>query len=151
MASVRVTSRLRAFTRNNLRVRTGAIIAGAMRLEEEYAEKLIAMLQYTPPERPEQKYVRTGELIKHWKINPGDPRVTPSGIICRVINDVKDDRGKYYATYVQGPWQTAMHAGRWIKAESGVESGPADDDVMDLRRDFARDMRRLVRNNIGYV
>lgn len=144
-----VRVRFRAFTRNNLQIRTSRILAQALALEIEYAGKLIDELKEYPSPLPNQQYVRTYELREHWRIQDGDPRIAPSGIICRIINDVQDHRGKYYATYVQGPWQTGIHQGRWLKA-----TGDGDEEnhvVRGLRRDFARKMRQIVRSNVRFV
>lgn len=144
MPATPVRVRFRAFTRNNVRIRTNAILAKAIELEVKYANLLIEELRSYPAPLPNQRYQRTFELGRHWKVQPGDPKILPSGIICRVINDVQDTRGKYYATYVQGPWQTSIHAGRWTKTSD-------DPVVTELRRGFARELQASVRANIGYV
>lgn len=139
-----VRVRFRAFTRNNLQIRTSRILAQAMALEVKYANELIEELRDYPSPLPNQRYVRTFALREHWKIQPGDPRILPSGVICRIINDVQDDRGRYYATYVQGPWQVAIHQGRWLNVDDDIVVG-------GLRRSFRQEMQQIVRNNVRYV
>ena len=71
-----------------------------------------------PPERPAQKYVRTGTLRDSWTWHrQGNNAIR--------IENTAQQRGKYYPVYVVGDAaghrQAWMHVGRWWTARRKVE------------------------------
>jgi len=56
-------------------------------------------------------YERTYELQNHWQTFPhsGTATNTDGSRSIAIYNDAVDPRGRYYAIYVQGEWQTGAH------------------------------------------
>jgi hypothetical protein len=64
-----------------------------------------------PPERPAQRYQRTGDLGRGWTGAQPQYIFLGTGLEARIINPTD------YASFVQGDDQAWMHAGRWQTAE----------------------------------
>lgn len=79
--------------------------------------RIVRRMQAYPPERPGQKYKRTGRLFYSWKIEE-------IGQGYRVENTAKR-RGRGYAGYVvgnaYGTGQAWMHKGRWLLVRDVTE------------------------------
>ena len=74
-------------------------------------ERIVRRMQVYPSERPGQKYVRTGRLFSHWKIDSdGKTKYT-------IENNARKRKGRRYGHYVvgdaYGSSQAWMHRGRW--------------------------------------
>lgn len=63
---------------------------------------------YPPVPPPPNRYVRTGRLLRNWRVrNTG----TGDQVKYTIDNPVQDRRGRYYVRYVQGPsGQTWFHS-----------------------------------------
>jgi hypothetical protein len=68
-----------------------------------------------PPERPGQRYVRTGDLGRGWTQTPQRFAAQGAAIALRVTNPVP------YAQYVQGQKQAWMHKGRWDTVQAVLD------------------------------
>lgn len=72
-----------------------------------------------PPMRPNQKYVRTGQLANRWATKKRGPSRWA------IVNNATGKRGQQYPTYVVGDatggGQAWMHRGRWWKARVKIE------------------------------
>lgn len=68
-------------------------------------KRVIKQMQDYPPERPAQKYVRTYEFKKTWRIKP-----TPKG--ARLSSSF--DKSMYVVGDAVGKGQAWMHVGRWL-------------------------------------
>ena len=87
--------------------------------DQEYRQASAEGLRYLrsplreyPPERPGQRYVRTGRLAEGWASAEPSYTPTPSGFSATMENPTS------YGPYVQGgqdddPHQAWMHAGHW--------------------------------------
>lgn len=84
---------------------------------EKAAKGIVKEMRNYPPERPGQKYVRTGRLRDSWKIKMLSTGVTVTG------NPVH--KGRAYGRYVvgdgSGAGQAYMHVGRWLLFRDVVE------------------------------
>ena len=101
--------------------------------------RITRKMEAYPPERPLQKYVRTGRLGFSWWVKRLDDGYT-------ISNDVRSIRtGKPYAVYVvgdaYGTRQAWMHVGRWLVFRDVVDvemerlpGGVAKQIVMVARR-----------------
>lgn len=84
-----------------------------------------------PIHKPRQVYQRTRTLYRSWQISK--PVLNPSGYNMRLTN-IASDKYKSYAMYVQGEWQTEVHAQTgWIKVPDYVR-----------RRDYRSRLRRNI-------
>lgn len=104
-------SRLRAIANN-----AQSAVADAL---QRTSQDIIREMKTYPGETG-GKYQRTYELQAHWKTIPthGAADNHDGSMSVIIYNDVVDDYGRYYGIYVQGPWQTAGHAGTgWSKLE----------------------------------
>jgi len=90
-------------------------VLGAVRRQQALvAGQVVARGKRYPPERPNQQYVRTGDLGRSWHI-----RTLSDGVL--IYNDAIDTRrrgAKFYANYVfgfddDGTGQSIWHQGRW--------------------------------------
>jgi hypothetical protein len=72
--------------------------------------RVVRRMQAYPAQRSGQRYVRTGRLFSHWKIEEIERGYS-------VENTAAGPNGKAYAKYVvgdaYGTGQAWMHAGRW--------------------------------------
>ncbi len=72
-----------------------------------------------PPERPGQKYKRTGRLGRSWRA------MNPRPGVVSIINLARTPGGKPYAHWVvgdaKGEGQAWMHVSRWWKARDIIE------------------------------
>ena len=82
------------------------------------------MAQY-PPERPNQRYMRTGDLGRAWQ--PDEGVYVGNGIVVTVSNATE------YADYVQGENQAWMHEDRWDTIEDAERelADPVADKIAD--------------------
>lgn len=84
-----------------------------------------------PPERPNQKYVRTGNLGASWKVKRLD-----DGYM--ISNDARR-RGHYYAKYpvgdAYGHGQAWMHKGRWQ-----VFKTVADEEIQKMPQEIVNEI-----------
>ena len=73
------------------------------------ADIVIEVSQYPPPPpSPPNRYVRTGRLLRNWRVRPIG---NPDQIAYQIDNPVQDRWGRYYVSYVVGPsGQTSFHA-----------------------------------------
>ena len=93
----------------------------------ELGDAALPILRQYPPERPGQKYVRTGRLGRGWAARAG-------GSVVQLENPVE------YAGAVYGPDQRAAFAGRWPQvAELAQRATPA---VVAVYREW---VERIVR------
>lgn len=90
----------------------------------DFAEYVADTLRTTayPPERPKQRYKRTGNFGRAWKaVKHGKGE-------WKVVNEVTDRRGRIYPGYVSGrapedkTQQAYMHVNRWWIARDIVDS-----------------------------
>lgn len=68
------------------------------------ANRVVRRMQAYPPERPGQRYKRTGRLFSHWSITGFEDRYT-------IANDMP--YSKYVVGGARGDGQAWMHVGRW--------------------------------------
>lgn len=61
---------------------------------------VIAVAEYPPVPPPPNRYVRTGRLLRNWRVLP---KPTGDQIKYVIDNPVQDKRGRYYASFVHGP------------------------------------------------
>lgn len=108
-----ISARFRALTANSKQIRTELLEQAVKAVQRKHAEAIKKRLQQYPPERPESLYVRTGDLGRGWHVP--STGISGSGIVTLVANSVR------YSTYVQGPWQTAIHEGRWLALADAVD------------------------------
>ena len=100
--------RFRALTHNKLLINAPIIIKEVEAYVDAFTNKELARAQNYPPERPNQKYVRTFRLQRGWKI---ERRYQANALIVRLKSEgVIDERGRRYATMVQGNEQWPIHA-----------------------------------------
>lgn len=103
-----------------------------------FANRVVRKMQDYPPERPGQRYQRTGNLFYHWKIEE-----TANGY---AIENTATRKGRAYPQYVvgdaYGTSQAWMHTGRWSKLRDVVDQEAQtlppeieDDIVLVARRD----------------
>jgi hypothetical protein len=64
-----------------------------------------------PPQRPAQRYVRSGVLGNNWTDARPQYTFKGTGLDARIVNVTS------YASFVQGDDQAWMHAGRWSTAQ----------------------------------
>lgn len=71
-------------------------------------EVVIAISDYPPVPPPPNRYVRTGRLLRNWRVLS---KGTGDQIKYVIDNPVQDRRGRFYVGYVQGPsGQTSFHS-----------------------------------------
>lgn len=99
-----------------------AVLRGIQRAQNLYAGQVIHRGQHYPPERPNQKYVRSQQrhhIKNSWKVIPsrrvGD---TQEVSIINIATDSRRRAPKQYAVYVfgfdaLGTGQSIWHVGRW--------------------------------------
>lgn len=129
-----VSVRFRALTANSKQIRTQDIISGFGTAQRKWAEETKAKLVKTPPPIPTSNYVRTGDLVKGWKIN--GPNLSSSGLIVRLSNSVP------YVVFVHGSEdggrQFWVHAGRWVHIMDAID-----------RESYVEMMRNVVKNGLS--
>lgn len=74
---------------------------------ENHAYEIVEQLQEYPPIPPGSTYNRTGDLGRSWRVRRGREG---QNTVYFITNDVSDYRGRNYATFVQGQYQTSQHA-----------------------------------------
>lgn len=93
------------------------------------SERIVRRMQAYPPERPRQKYKRTGRLFRSWKIDNSQDRYT--------IENTAAKKGRLYGHFVignaYGTGQAWMHRGRWLLLRDVVEQEleKLPDDVLE--------------------
>lgn len=97
-------------------IRTNARIIPMPEIREELdaftrdfcGDVVIEVSQYPPVPAPPNRYVRTGRLIRNWRVQP---KSTGDQIKYVIDNPTQDRRGRYYVNYVHGPsGQTSFHS-----------------------------------------
>lgn len=128
-----VSVRFRALTANSKQIRGEAVVSGFGTAQKKWAEETKRKLQYTPPPIPTSRYVRTGELVKGWKVN--GPHLSSSGLIVRLVNSMP------YVVFVHGSEdggkQSQVHIGRWTHIKDAID-----------RDGYVQMMRNVVKNGI---
>jgi hypothetical protein len=124
--SIRV--RFRALRTKGELFNTKDMVSDANRLIREHLAEVVKTVQEYPPPRPARpngyRYVRTRRLYKGWRYSA---RKTSGGFIGTIYNEAS------YATFVQGPYQTAMHRKwGWKKLTNYLE-----------RKDFQKRLRKF--------
>lgn len=126
--------RFRALTANSKQIRSDAIIAGFGQAQKKWAEGVKAKVSVQPPPIPDSRYVRTGDLVKGWKIT--GPLLSASGLTVRLNNATR------YVRYVygdeQGRGQVRVHQGRWVLLSDAID-----------RDGYVQLMRDVVKRNVG--
>lgn len=93
-----INIRFRALT-STKRLPTEAIVAEITEFTIAHVEKIVEKAKVYPPERPNQRYIRTHTLRDNWRVEPR----AASGLTVRAINDTP------YAQLVQGNKQLPIH------------------------------------------
>lgn len=107
----------------------------------EYAESLVREVEQYPPVPAGSTYERTGVLGSSWetKVRRSGDRLEGS-----VVNNATDPRGRRYAVYVQGKWQTPQHdATGWLRVDQVAMQKRAEY-RRALQAIYARGIRRAV-------
>lgn len=90
--------------------------------------------QVYPPQRPNQKYIRTYKLRRSW--NNRRIRITPSGVEGVIYSNSNDAP---YNAYVQHPrFQAWMHKGRWQTTD-------------DIARKRSKDVAKAIEDKIRQI
>jgi hypothetical protein len=105
----------------------------------EAMNRITREMEAYPPERPGQKYERTGRLGFAWKVKSLGDGYT-------ISNDVRSLKtGKTYAKYVvgsaRGSDQAWMHKGRWLLLRDVVEK-----EVEKLPPEIAKEIVMVARS-----
>lgn len=76
---------------------------------QEFCATIVKDVQdYPPVPPPPNRYVRTGRLLRYWRVQS---RSSGDQIKYVIDNPVQDRRGRYYVNYVHGPnGQTSFHS-----------------------------------------
>lgn len=100
--------------------------------------RLQARLAQYPAQRSNSRYVRTGQLGRHWwqRVTVGNGMATGE-----VGNNVQSPDGVRYAPLVQSKrFQSPIHRGRWQTDQSVL-----DENIREIVRDFQRAIEDALR------
>lgn len=121
----------------DVEINVRAMIRSFAALERRYVDRAVKYLKRYPPERPRQVYRRTGTLGRSW-FTVGPVQVADA-LIMDFANNAHDSR-HHYAQFVYGPFQDAVHRGRWPFLAT-------DPNVLDQTA-FERDVYDIIARNI---
>jgi hypothetical protein len=120
-----VEARMTAARRRLPIIPTQQVIRELASWQETVANRVIDKLKNYPRLLEGQRYVRTGELGRHWRFTQSS-FIGGSGVTLEIYNFVTDRQGKRYASLVQGINQRPIHEGRWLTIQTAMQEERAE-------------------------
>lgn len=133
-------ARFRALRVNPTRVDIAAATREVDQYVWDFVEDILESVNKYPPPPPNSTYVRRGldgGIMGSW--HHSIINVT-NGVEHRLYNNATDPRGRQYFIYVQGAWQTALHA------QTGWDR--LDLAVLAKRREYRNGLQAIYRKHL---